>query len=70
MELRFLLLVLVLLAPLLPGTTGDHQHALTPAPLPAAAAAAAAAVIDDAGNTTTAASRDPLHISIGASIVH
>lgn len=65
MELRFLLLVLVLLAPLLPGTTGDHQHALTTEHLPAAAA-----VIDDAGNTTTAASRDPLHISIGASIVH
>lgn len=68
MELRFLLLVLVLLAPLLPGTTGDHQHALTTEHLPAAAAATA--VIDDAGNTTTAASRDPLHISIGASIVH
>lgn len=53
MELRFLLLVLVLLAPLLPGTTGDQQHAH----LPAAAAG---------GNTTTAPSRDPLRI--GASI--
>uniref|UniRef100_A0A0E0F3N7 Uncharacterized protein n=1 Tax=Oryza meridionalis TaxID=40149 RepID=A0A0E0F3N7_9ORYZ len=54
MELRFLLLVLVLLAPLLPGTTGDQQHAH----LPATAAG---------GNTTTAPSRDPLRIVVRAS---
>uniref|UniRef100_A0A0E0MDV0 Uncharacterized protein n=1 Tax=Oryza punctata TaxID=4537 RepID=A0A0E0MDV0_ORYPU len=52
MELRSLLLVLVLLAPLLPGTTGE-QHAPTTEHLPVAAAV---------GNTTTAASCDPLRI--------